>query len=269
MNENIKARIQSYYTSYYRDTLSLPDWERRVRFRENENDSRVAQLQALQTRLRLEFSDQKVLLAGCGAGGDILPFHQAGAIIYGFDPDREGVEIAQMRAKELSLDPSSYLIGVAERIPYASRSFDFVYCATVLEHVSSMGEALKEMIRVTKPGGNIYIMTPDYRTTLEPHYKIHMLPNLFPGAKQLNKLMLRLLGRSPRYLDWGVNYVNFVKIRKVLIHQPVIFYRTYWREPEAWAATKSKLSILPLFYWLFRIGIQHNIELLIYRYEET
>lgn len=45
-------------------------------------------------------------------------------------------------------------------IPVPDESFDVVLCTEVLEHVPYPIESLKEMVRVTKPGGRLFITAP-------------------------------------------------------------------------------------------------------------
>ena len=46
------------------------------------------------------------------------------------------------------------------RIPVPDASFDVILCTEVLEHVPRPIEALHEMVRVTRPGGRLFITAP-------------------------------------------------------------------------------------------------------------
>jgi SAM-dependent methyltransferase len=52
-----------------------------------------------------------------------------------------------------------YVSDVA-RIPVPDASFDVILCTEVLEHVPRPIEALQEMVRITKPGGRLFITAP-------------------------------------------------------------------------------------------------------------
>ena len=45
-------------------------------------------------------------------------------------------------------------------IPVAEASFDVILCTEVLEHVPRPIEALQEMVRITKPGGRLFLTAP-------------------------------------------------------------------------------------------------------------
>lgn len=53
--------------------------------------------------------------------------------------------------------PCYFIVGVAERLPFASQSFDWVHMRSVLDHFEDPYLALKEAYRVLKPGGKILI----------------------------------------------------------------------------------------------------------------
>jgi SAM-dependent methyltransferase len=47
----------------------------------------------------------------------------------------------------------------AHSMPFADNTFDFVYSLAVFEHLHSPWVAAKEILRVLKPGGKVYILT--------------------------------------------------------------------------------------------------------------
>src|ERR1044072_6870018 len=50
-------------------------------------------------------------------------------------------------------NPRASLQGGLESIPAADASFDVVLCAQVLEHVDAPAQGIRELARVTRPGG--------------------------------------------------------------------------------------------------------------------
>lgn len=61
-------------------------------------------------------------------------------------------EVTQRAGMAISLKQANVL-----SIPYADASFDMVMAAHVLEHLPQPDRALKEMVRVLKPGGRLFI----------------------------------------------------------------------------------------------------------------
>jgi SAM-dependent methyltransferase len=53
--------------------------------------------------------------------------------------------------------PIHYVRGVGEELPFKSDTFDFVVCSNVLDHVSDPNAIIREMHRVMRPSGRLYI----------------------------------------------------------------------------------------------------------------
>jgi SAM-dependent methyltransferase len=51
------------------------------------------------------------------------------------------------------------VVGTAERIPVDDGSFDVVLCSQVLEHVDDPAQVVRELARVTAPGGRVLLST--------------------------------------------------------------------------------------------------------------
>jgi SAM-dependent methyltransferase len=56
--------------------------------------------------------------------------------------------------------PNVDILAQATRLPFADGTFDVVCCDQVLEHVRQPQHMIHELIRVTKPGGHVYIGVP-------------------------------------------------------------------------------------------------------------
>lgn len=214
MTTLLKNKILNYYKSYYKDTLEIPNWEELTnrQLKENEDESeRIKHLEGLLGR----FKNKKILDVGCGTGGFVVSAAKKSEMVTGLEPDGRALEICFLKQKELGLKNVKFLQGAGENMPFSKEEFDIVYSMTVLEHVRDVKKTIKEMLRVTKKGGLVYINTPNYLSFYEGHYKIFWFP-LFP--KLLAKLYLKLRSRPPKFID-SINYVTPKVYKSILVKQ--------------------------------------------------
>ena len=96
--------------------------------------------------------------------------------------------------------PLRLLASDGKALPFASESFDFVFCLETLEHVRDPGRMGSEIIRVLRRGGTCMVTTPArlrYWFRPDPHYGIRYLLML-PDA--LQKIVARRrLARPDEY----------------------------------------------------------------------
>lgn len=108
---------------------------------------------------------KSVLDVGCGVGhwGQMLfPHFAQEAILKGIDPEHKWIEEAKERTIKKGIQAQAeYLLGTAEKIPFPDNTFEMVTCQTVLIHVGNIEIAIKEMLRVLKPGGLIVVSEPN------------------------------------------------------------------------------------------------------------
>jgi SAM-dependent methyltransferase len=103
-----------------------------------------------------------VLDVGCGQGhwGRALAAVLSPDVqIVGVDPEERWVEEARLRSG------FTYVVGTAEELPFDDDSFDLVTCQTVLIHVADPHVALREMLRVARPGGRLLLAEPANRSS--------------------------------------------------------------------------------------------------------
>lgn len=121
-------------------------------------------LDLLARRLRL---DQVGTLAdiGCGIGhwGGLLGVYLApGARLIGIDRDPANVAGARERFARRAPNLSArFLEGDALALPLDDGSVDLATCQTLLIHLAEPLKAIAEMIRVTRPGGQILAVEPN------------------------------------------------------------------------------------------------------------
>ena len=103
------------------------------------------------------WAGKRVLELGCGAGSDLLRFAKAGARATGIDLSPRSASLAKTRLRLYNCQ-GNVLIADAEQLPFKTDSFDLVYSWGVLHHTPDTERAIKEVYRLTKPGGSICIM---------------------------------------------------------------------------------------------------------------
>jgi len=116
---------------------------------------------------------EHILEVGCGSGvlcRQIAPALVLGGNITGVDISPKFLKIA--RGHAASADLSALIqwgAGRAEFLPFRDASFDKVFAARLLLHVSDPQAVLKEMARVVRPGGHVMVMDWDFDTVAVDH----------------------------------------------------------------------------------------------------
>lgn len=136
---------------------------------------------------------------------------------YGIDPEDWKFEFIKMKAQENHYPEKwheKFIKGYGENMPFEDDNFDLTSSYQTLEHVQDVKQCIREMLRVTKSGGGVHIMCPDYISTFEGHYMLPWLP-LFP--RKLANMYLRLRGRNTKYLT-TLNYTTSYNIKKYILY---------------------------------------------------
>ena len=94
--------------------------------------------------------------------------------VTGVDPSAAAIAYAQRRAR----GAMTFTVGVAQDLGLPDCSFDVVTCTLALHHVPARkrGTALREMYRVTKPGGRLLVA--DFDSSRRP-FPLH------PGGRRM------------------------------------------------------------------------------------
>ncbi len=115
----------------------------------------------------------KVLDIGCGPGITVEHLVERGFEVYGVDISPEMINECQKEFGHLSA--AHFSVGKIEAMEFPGGWFDVVLCVGVVEYVDDDLAAIKEMARVTKPGGTIIVTLPNlaspYRIWQKTVYK--------------------------------------------------------------------------------------------------
>ncbi|WP_099901788.1 demethylmenaquinone methyltransferase [Streptomyces sp. TLI_171] len=126
---------------------------------------------------------QRILDLGAGTGTSSLPFLEAGADVVPCDFSLGMLTEGKSRHPELALTA-----GDATRLPFADDSFDAVTISFALRNVQEHEVAMRELLRVTKPGGKLVICefsTPTW-TPFRTVYTEYLMRALPPVATKVS-----------------------------------------------------------------------------------
>ena len=99
-----------------------------------------------------------VIDLGCGAGH--ASFVAAGVVksVIAYDLSAQMLAVVAQAAKDKHLDNIRVQQGVAESLPFADNSADVIISRYSAHHWHDVGQALREVARVLKPGGKFIMM---------------------------------------------------------------------------------------------------------------
>lgn len=159
-----------------------------------DHESRLRKGEKIRQLLKEQISLEgcKILDVGTGTGviaNYLLDHVGSNGNVYGVDTEdqrKEGTNIIFERVNDT-------------RLPYPDHTFDIVITNHVIEHVGSceqQREHLREIARVLKTDGLVYLAQPNRWAITEPHY---LLPFLSWLPKSIADVYIRITNRGPEY----------------------------------------------------------------------
>lgn len=96
---------------------------------------------------------------------------------------------------------------LAERLPFPDHHFDCVVSVEVIEHLENHFAFVSELVRVTKPGGQLVITTPNVMSISSRwHFFLYGYSDCAP------------LPLQPHRADWFMQHVNPIGVPMLLFH---------------------------------------------------
>jgi SAM-dependent methyltransferase len=134
-------------------------------------------------------TDRVVVDVGGGPGHFTREFRSRGASCVLVEPDP-----AELRAR--GNPPPGAVRGDGMRLPLADGAADLCFSSNVLEHVRAPLAMLDEMIRVTRPGGVVYLAFTNWYSPWGGH---EMSPWHYLGARYAEQRYTRTADRKPKH----------------------------------------------------------------------
>ena len=114
-----------------------------------------AHLRNLAQKIRVS-DGEAVLDVACGLGEWLLVCQERGASVAGVDLSDRAIEFCKRH-----LPNGDFHAVPAEHLPFEAARFDVVSCLGSLEHFVDPVVALKDMVRVAKPGARFLLLVPN------------------------------------------------------------------------------------------------------------
>jgi len=188
-----------------------------------------------------------VLEGGCGEGGNLVNLLSGNSLVgfvVGLDLFERKVAFARP-----NVAGARFVCGDALALPLRDHAFDAVLCRDVLHHLDVREPALRELRRVCKPGGTIWILEPNGDNPL-----MRLLALLRPHERGLLRNSVASLGALVRnqFAEVRTESRQPLPVYRVLLHHRFGIPRLGWSRflnmlMRLWDSAVGKL--LPRKWW--------------------
>jgi 2-polyprenyl-3-methyl-5-hydroxy-6-metoxy-1,4-benzoquinol methylase len=207
-------------TAYYqREAEGFPAWARttfNVARRVGLNIARLENYRIFPLSFigrEIELKGARLLDAGCGTGHMAIACALQGADVTGVDLDRMALDIARERAR-LEHARLEILEADVTQMKFSDATFDIVVSFQVLEHIprALQAKVLQEMWRLLRPGGVLFIQTPNRWFPVDVHDTQLPLAHWLPS--RLGFAYARAFGRVPPQV-WQMSWRDISRDLKI------------------------------------------------------
>jgi len=136
------------------------------------NDFRMFYIMPWTLELLEDISGLKILDLGCGEGGYARKLAESGADVTAVDCSEMAIDYAISAAEKEKLDITHLVRNSNDLYGIAEHSFDIVLCAMMMMDVEDLNGTLKEISRVLKVQGKVFIsiLHPCFKPPVEHHW---------------------------------------------------------------------------------------------------
>lgn len=210
----------------------------------------------------------KILDLGCGEGTRLKLVSENAKEAIGIDISQEAINLARKTYKNLK-----FINADLEKLPLEDESFDLVYSAYVLEHLSEPEMVLHEALRVLSKNGNLVLVAPNYGAPnrCSPVFKGSRLEKLIRGVfndslnllnfhRGLNWDKVNPIANKENYdIDWDTTIEPYLGSLIVYLRNMKLNIKTYsscWSEELIGASFGQKFlrflgekGVYPFNFW--------------------
>jgi ubiquinone/menaquinone biosynthesis C-methylase UbiE len=145
--------------------------------------------------------------------------------ICGIDPIPGMIEGARRAAANLGLKNVQFDVASADRLPFAADTFDAVICRFGVMFFPSPGDAVREILRVLKPGRKMALAVWHFAEKNPFHYLLSRVidrhvPPSSPDADALDAFRFAALGKLKNFLNEAGTVAVSERLLRFAIHAP-------------------------------------------------
>ena len=194
----------------------------------------------------------KILDIGCGGGGYLYRLKQWGWDAYGVEPSATGVK----QARSLGLDVA---YGMVEDAHFESNFFDVIRLSNVVEHLPQPKETFREIRRILKPKGIVYVTVPNTRSLVfwlfrENWYALEAPRHVISYSLVTLKSLADATGFEVARIHFTAGPFNFVRSMKYLAEEKAQQW-PQWLRRIRWDRSKLVRRMLkPCFFVVDKLG---------------
>ena len=158
-----------------------------------------------------------ILDAGCGGGGMPLSFAEEARQVVGIDLAPRFGDAGYRLAAERGVRNLHFTRADGQALPFPDASFDMVLSHAVIEHVADAALYMRELARVLKPGGTMYLSTAPYLSFAGAHLPRLVVPiplHLLLGRRAAFGIFVRLARHAPWVLQEPEHENSFIKLAR-------------------------------------------------------
>lgn len=175
----------------------------------------------------------RILDVGCGTGHDaktLAGLIGRNGLVVGIDRSSTMIREARRRIRHLCL-PLEFRIGDAHHLDFPDNAFDGCLVASTFMHLDRPWLALKEIVRVIKPGARIAALEPDWDTIV-----------LATGNRPADAMMVKIIRRSVCHSGIGHHlpvYFREMGLANISVQAGAWVVTDYGRANEVWRIRAS------------------------------
>lgn len=194
----------------------------------------------------------KILDVGCGGGSYLHRLQQWGWHVWGLEPSEAGARQAQ----SLGLDVKRALL---EDARFEDEFFDVIRLDNVLEHLPNPKTTLREIHRILKPDGLVYLTVPNTRSLVfwlfrENWYALDAPRHVISYSPPTLKILAEFSGFEIVDTNFAAGPFNFVRSMRYLADARGERWPD-WLRNVRWERSKLIRRLLkPLFFLIDSLG---------------
>jgi ubiquinone/menaquinone biosynthesis C-methylase UbiE len=121
--------------------------------------------------------------------------------------------------EQLPLEKLEFLMADAQNLPFRDNWFDFCFSHNAFEHIPDPEMALRELVRVTQPGGLVYLMFDPLWTADSGSHFLHLIGEPWAHLIETDDQI------AQRMMDAGASSTEIASYRTHMNRRSIAYYR--------------------------------------------